>query len=202
MFLPCLSPLRKRTLPISCAMSVRSVDSSNARLKYSALSKSFSTCNKSLSVIISTLLLTVESDNCSFEICLMLSLFLNFENSDAAQSTDVFLRYSPSIANFLAVAMFQAVLNETSVMLSLFCWVWKPGTRGTYSKCVPGPRTAAEEPGCLRWKVRIPCLHCVVLGIHHIQRRGGEAELSASQDWPQPENRKQLQQFFSFANFY
>lgn len=111
-------PLRKHTHTASCTTSVLSVDSSSAKLKYSELSMLFSYCENRSSKI---LLVTVESD-CSFEICLIMSSFLlSSENSNSAQSINISLMNSPSVAGLFAFAVFQATLNEALVMLS--AWI-------------------------------------------------------------------------------
>ena len=66
-------PFKNAHPTTSCAMSVLSVELSNARLKNAALAISFSNCIKSWSEMISTLLIKVESETCSFIIYLMMS---------------------------------------------------------------------------------------------------------------------------------
>ena len=127
-----VSPLGKRTQTTSWAMSVRLVDSSNA-----ALSMSFNNCDKILSEITSTLLITLESETCYFKIFLMVSsMFLKSEKCELAQSTNVVLRNSSSVAGLLALAIFKTILNEASVTLSLLltimrkmdCRAWNPSS--------------------------------------------------------------------------
>ena len=132
-----VSLIGKRTQTTSWAMSVRSVNSSNARLKSAAVSMSFNNCDKILSEITSTLLITVESETCNFKNCLMMSsLFWKPEKSELTQSANVVLRNSPSVAGLLILAIFQAISNEASVTLSLLltilrkmdCWTWNPSS--------------------------------------------------------------------------